>query len=97
MVTPHQTNAILIGRKPVMNYVMAALRLFNNEDLEEVVIKARGRNVCKAVEAVEMLKNLVMKGRVEVKDVKIYSEEVVDEEGKKRRVASIEIVVVRKG
>ncbi|MEB3773310.1 MAG: DNA-binding protein Alba [Desulfurococcales archaeon] len=91
---PHPTNAVLVGRKPVMNYVLAALRLFTQEGVSEVVIRARGRNVCKAVDTVETLRHMFMKD-LQVKSINIYSEEVSDESGRKRRVSSIEIVVTR--
>ncbi|MCE4598628.1 MAG: DNA-binding protein Alba [Desulfurococcales archaeon] len=90
--TPHPTNAVLIGRKPVMNYVLAAIRLFNQEGASEVVIRARGRNICKAVDTVETIRNLFIKD-LKIKSLNIYSEEVVDDQGKKRRISSIEIVV----
>jgi len=91
---PHPTNAVLIGRKPVMNYVLAAIRLFNQEGVSEVVVRARGKNVCKAVDTVETLRNMFLKD-VKVKSINIYSEELVDQEGRKRRVSSIEIIVER--
>ena len=37
-------NVVLIGRKPVMNYVIACLTFFNAGE-EEVVVKARGRAI----------------------------------------------------
>ncbi len=94
-VEPHRPNTILVGRKPPINYVMAALKLLNEEGVEEVVIKARGRNICTAVEAVEMLKNLFLKN-AEVKEVNIYREELVDDQGRQRSVTAIEIVVSKK-
>jgi len=89
VVEPHATNAVLIGRKDVTNYVLAIMRLFN-EGAEEVIVRARGRNVCKAVDTVERLRNLFMKD-VEIAGVEIYSEEVESPDGKKRRVSAIEI------
>ncbi len=91
---PHPTNAVLIGRKPVMNYVLAALRLFNQEGVDEVVVRARGKNICKAVDTVETLKHMFLKD-LQVKSINIYSEEVQDDQGRKRRISSIEIVVAR--
>ncbi|MCE4616666.1 MAG: DNA-binding protein Alba [Aeropyrum sp.] len=91
-IEPQKPNTVLIGKKPTINYVMAALKLLNDEGAEEVVIKARGRNICKAVDTVEMLKNLFIKNLV-VKDVKIYSEDL-DEEGK-RKVSALEITVAK--
>ena len=95
MAAPHPTNAVLVGKKEVNNYVLAVLRLFS-EGAEEVVIRARGRNICKAVDTAERVKSMYMKNVV-VKDVKIGSEDIVDETGKKRRVSTIEIVLARAG
>jgi len=89
---PYQANAVLVGRKDTMNYVLAAIRLFT-EGASEVVIKARGRNICKAVDAAERVKATLKD--VAVRDVKIYSEEVEDDQGRKRRVSAIEIVLAR--
>ncbi|MFZ8795814.1 MAG: DNA/RNA-binding protein AlbA [Acidilobaceae archaeon] len=93
MVLPHPTNAVLVGRKPTMNYVMAALRLLTHEGLEEVVVKARGANVYRAVETAEAVRRTM--ANVMVKHVNIGSEEIVDKNGRKRRVSSIEIVLAK--
>ena len=92
MVEPQQTNVVLIGRKDIMNYVLAAIRLFN-DGAEEVVIKARGMNICKAVDVAENLRNLFMKNTI-IKKVKIYSEEL-EKNKKKKRVSAIEITLAR--
>ncbi|MCW4027100.1 MAG: hypothetical protein NWE76_06425, partial [Candidatus Bathyarchaeota archaeon] len=42
-------NTVLIGRKPVMNYVIACLTFFNN-NADKVVVKARGRAISRAVD-----------------------------------------------
>ena len=94
MVEPHQTNVVLVGKKDIMNYVLAAIRLFN-DGAEEVIIRARGMNICKAVDVAENIKNLFMKN-TEVAGVEIYSEELEDPKGKKKRVSAIEIKLVRK-
>ncbi|MCE4618646.1 MAG: DNA-binding protein Alba [Desulfurococcales archaeon] len=94
MVEPHQTNVVLVGKKDIMNYVLAAIRLFN-DGAEEVIIRARGMNICKAVDVAENIKNLFMKN-TEVAGVEIYSEELEDPKGKKKRVSAIEIKLVKK-
>ncbi|MDM7275009.1 MAG: DNA/RNA-binding protein AlbA [Thermoprotei archaeon] len=90
MARPHPTNAVLVGKKPIMNYVLAALRMLSHEGLDEVVIKARGANIYRAVEAAERVKRSM--ANVKIKTVNIYSEEVSDKKGNRRRVSSIEIV-----
>ena len=44
-------NVIFIGNKPPMNYVIAILTEF--KESSEVIVKARGRTIGKAVEAAE--------------------------------------------
>jgi len=39
-----ESNSVLIGRKPVMNYVLACITLFHS-GAKEVSIKARGRAI----------------------------------------------------
>ena len=93
MAEPYQANAVLVGRKPTMNYVLAAIRLFT-EGAGEVILKARGANISKAVDVAERIRRVFLKDVV-VKDVRIDSEEVSDQEGRTRRVPIIEIVLAR--
>ena len=39
-------NIVLIGRKPVMNYVTACITFFNSGE-KQVIVKARGRAICR--------------------------------------------------
>jgi len=84
---------ILVGQKQTPNYVLATVTQFS-QGVTRVIIKARGRAISKAVDTAEMVKRF-LQNKVEVKDVKIGSEEV-GEPGKKRRVSTIEIVLERK-
>jgi len=38
-----EEHVVYVGRKPTMNYVLATITAFNMPDVEEVVLKARGR------------------------------------------------------
>jgi len=83
-------NVILVGRKPVMNYVMAAvLTLQSGGDL---VLRARGRAISKAVDASQIIINRFAKD-YEVKSVSLGTEERTDQEGRTRSVSTIEIVL----
>lgn len=63
----------------------------------EVVIKARGRNISRAVDVAERVRKRFLAGQVDVGDIKIDSEEVVDPAtGQKRTVSTIEIKLVKK-
>ncbi|MCC6010333.1 MAG: DNA-binding protein Alba [Desulfurococcales archaeon] len=85
------SNVILVGKKPVMNYVMAILALLN-QGIDEVIVKARGRAISKAVDAVEIVRNKLLVDRVDVKDIKIGSQ-VVQGQDRTSRVSTIEITL----
>jgi len=88
---------IYIGNKPFMNYVTAVAMQFTSQDAKEVVIKARGRYISRAVDVAEVIRKKFMAGQVDIKSINIDSEErQVDQSGKKRRISSIEIVLVKK-
>uniref|UniRef100_A0A7C3J3Q9 DNA/RNA-binding protein Alba n=1 Tax=Candidatus Methanomethylicus mesodigestus TaxID=1867258 RepID=A0A7C3J3Q9_9CREN len=91
---PHES-AILIGKKPPMNYVLACLTSFH-EGAEEVVIKARGRSITTAVDVVEIVRRKFMPSAV-VKEIKIGTEEVPLREGTgTKRASSIMIKLGKK-
>jgi len=88
---------IYIGNKPFMNYVTAVAMQFTSQDAKEVVIKARGRYISRAVDVAEVIRKKFMAGQVDIKSISIDSEErQVDQSGKRRRISSIEIVLVKK-
>ncbi len=91
---PISSNVVLVGKKPVMNYVLATLTLLN-QGISEVVVKARGRAISKAVDTVEIVRSRFLPGKVDVRDIKIGSQ-VVATEGRQTRVSTIEIVLAKK-
>ena len=88
-------NAVLIGKKPVMNYVIACITFFNSGE-KEVTVKARGRAISRAVDTVELLRRAFVKD-LEVKGISIGTEEVTREEGRKSNVSTMEITVTKAG
>ncbi|NQE45623.1 MAG: DNA-binding protein Alba [Desulfuromonadales bacterium C00003107] len=89
-----EDNVIYIGNKPVMSYVLAVVTQFNN-GFDEVVIKARGRAISRAVDTAEVVKNKFMQG-AEIKDIKIGTEVIEGEGGDKANVSSMEITMKAK-
>ncbi|RLI73519.1 DNA-binding protein Alba [Archaeoglobales archaeon] len=85
-------HVVYVGNKPVMNYVLATLTQFN-EGAEEVVVKARGRAISRAVDVAEIVRNRFLPN-VGVKDIKIDTEELNSERGN-INVSTIEIVLAR--
>jgi DNA-binding protein len=86
-------NVVLIGGKPVMNYVVACLTFFNAGE-KEVVVKARGRAISRAVDTVELLRRGFIKD-LTVQKIEIGTEEMSRPEGRKSNVSTIEITVVK--
>lgn len=88
-----EDNIIYIGQKPVMNYVLAVVTQFNNGS-REVAIKARGRAISKAVDTAEVVRNKFLTD-VQVKEIKIGTEELTRGEGEVINVSSIEVFLNR--
>ncbi len=84
---PRET--VIVGLKPVMNYVVACMTLFNS-GVEQVKVRARGRNISTAVEVVEMLRRVFLTDLV-IADIKIGTEHHIKPEGKEASVSVIEL------
>ena len=82
-------NTVFVGKKPTMNYVLAVVTQFNS-GLPDVVIKARGRAISKAVDIAEIVRHRFVHNAV-VKDIKIQTEILTGEDGNTANVSSIEI------
>ncbi len=88
-----RSNIVLIGKKPAMSYVLACMTLLGSGN--EVVIKARGRAISKAVDVVEIIRNRFMPD-VKVMETKIGTEEVKPEGGEPPiNLSTIEIKLAR--
>ena len=83
-------NTIFIGKKPPMSYVLAVVTQFNGNGSNGVILKARGRAISTAVDTAEIVRNRFMKD-ANLKDIKIGTESVTNEEGRESNVSSIEI------
>ena len=87
-------NVIYVGSKPPMSYVLAVVTVFN-QGSDEVLIKARGRAISRAVDTAEIVRNRFIKD-AELKDIKISTESLPKEEGGTSNVSSIEICLTTK-
>jgi DNA-binding protein len=88
-------NIIYVGHKPPMSYVLAIVTQFNTSDSEEVIIKARGRSISTAVDAAEIVRNRFVTDAI-IKEIKIGTESVTNEEGRTSNVSSMEICLMKK-
>ncbi len=88
-----EDNSIFIGGKPFMNYVTAVVMQFTTKNAPEVIVKARGKFISRAVDVAEVSSKRFLTGQVSVKDIKIDSEEFQNKEGRNVRVSTIEIAL----
>ncbi|UCH69786.1 MAG: DNA-binding protein Alba [Candidatus Bathyarchaeota archaeon] len=87
-----ESNAVLIGRKPAMNYVLACITLFHG-GANEINVKARGRAISRAVDVVEIVRRRFLPD-VKVKNIDIGTQQLAStEEGRDTpsNVSTIEI------
>ncbi len=89
----NEENVIYIGNKPPMSYVLAVVTQFNSGSTE-VVIKARGRAISRAVDAAEITRNRFVTD-AKIKEIRIGTEAITNEEGRTSNVSSIEISLTK--
>ncbi len=85
-----ENNIIYVGKKPTMNYVLAIVTQFNN-NVDKIVIKARGKSISKAVDIAEITKNKFILA-AKYSKINIETEKVQGERGESN-VSSIEITL----
>lgn len=91
--TTKAENVVLIGKKPVMNYVTACITFFNTGE-KHVIVKARGRAISRAVDTIELLRRAFVKN-LEIESIEINTEELFKIEGQQSNVSTIEIIVAK--
>jgi DNA-binding protein Alba len=89
-----ETNAVLIGRKPVMNYVLACITSFHG-GAKEVSVKARGKAISRAIDVVEVVRRRFLPD-VKVSKIGIGTDQLPPHEGNQvSNVSTIEITLRR--
>ncbi|MBS3165842.1 DNA-binding protein Alba [Candidatus Woesearchaeota archaeon] len=89
-------NSVFVGEKPFMNYVTSVVMQFTRQGTSEVVVKARGKFISRAVDVAEVSRNRFLENKVEIKNIAIGSEEFTNKEGRQIRVSNIEITLLKK-
>jgi len=90
-----EANSVLIGKKPIMNYVLACITFFHG-GAKEVSIKARGKAISRAIDVAEVVRRKFLPD-VKVKTVQIGTDQIQphDEETQLSNVSTIEIILQR--
>lgn len=87
--TSRSRDCVIVGLKPIMNYVVACMTLFN-AGIEQVMVRARGRHISKTVDIINMLRSVFLKDLV-VDGIEIGTDTHLSPEGKELFVSTIEI------
>ncbi len=88
-----EENTVYVGKKGVMSYVLAVVTQFNS-GANEVVIKARGKSISRAVDVAEIVRNKFL-NEVKVKDIQIMTEELQNKDGTTSNVSAISITLTK--
>ena len=90
-----EANAVLIGKKPIMNYVLACITFFHG-GAKEVAIKARGRSISRAIDVAEVVRHRFLPD-AKIKNISIGTDKLLpqDEGGQAVNVSTIEITLIR--
>ena len=86
-------SVILIGKKPLMTYVNSTLTQLSS--LPFVTITARGKTITTAVDVSQFILKRMSSVGYKINDVRISSDSLISNDGKKRNVSSIEIDIMR--
>ena len=97
-MTETTTSAVLIGKKPIMNYVLACITFFHG-GATEVSIKARGRSISRAIDVAEVVRHRFLPD-VKIKSISIGTDKFLpidQEEGTQggTNVSTIDITLTR--
>ena len=81
-----EENQVIVGKKHVMNYV-TALMTMAKDGKKEIIVSARGRNISKAVDVVEIARRKFLEG-LKIKKIEIGTDEING-----RRKSRIDIIL----
>ena len=90
---PKTRSTIPIGKKPIMTYVNSTLTQLSS--LPVVTIRARGKSITSAVDVSQFILKRMSSVGYKISAVRISSDLLESNDGKKRNVSSIEIDIMK--
>ncbi|RMD67178.1 DNA-binding protein Alba [Candidatus Pacearchaeota archaeon] len=87
-----EDNVVFVGTKPLVNYIRGVIAQFSKWNKPEVVIKARGKFISKAVDVAEVARRSLEGKGVSIKEIKIATESF-ESDGKQTNISTIDIVL----
>ena len=90
----HICSIVYVGSKPINAYILACVTQFT-EGAQEVMLKARGRAISRAVDVAEILRRKFMPDTVKLGEITISTEVIEDTERGKSNVSAMEIQLIK--
>ncbi len=91
-MSDERDNSIYIGKKNTMNYVLACVTAVQSGS-KDIIIKARGRAITKAVDVAEICRNRFLKDQVTLDKIEIGTQELQSRDRGTFSVSTIEITL----
>ena len=90
-----EASAVLIGKKPIMNYVLACITFFHS-GAKEVSIKARGKSISRAIDVAEVVRHRFLPD-AKIKNISIGTDKLLPQDDSESMVSvsTIEITLIR--
>ena len=85
-------NSIYIGQKDTMSYVLACITAVQ-AGAKDLILKARGRAISRAVDVAEICKNRFMKDQVQIDKIEIGTEQIQSKDRGTFSVSTMEITL----
>ena len=92
MSNEKRDNSIYIGQKDTMSYVLACITAVQ-AGAKDLILKARGRAISRAVDVAEILKNRFMKDTVKIDKIDIGTESIQSKDRGTFAVSTMEITL----
>ena len=89
-----EPSIVFIGSKTVMSYVLACITQLN-EGNQDLILKARGRAISRAVDTAEIIRHRFVPD-AQIKNIEISTEKIERSEGGTANVSAIEITISKK-
>ena len=85
-------NIVYIGQKSAMNYVMACFAIIQGGS-KDIVIKARGRAISRAVDVAEILRSRFLENQIKITKIETGTEIIESKDRGNFSVSTIEITM----
>ena len=88
-------NVIFVGKKPFMNYISGVVIQFITHDAKEVIVKARGNSISRAVDVALISSRQYLKDKIEIKSINVDLEDLQNKKERDVKVSTIEITLIK--